>query len=105
MVKNISEHTWYTEYEDEVLNHDKPVAIVFSAEWCGSCGKLLDRLDSEQLPIEILHMDVDKCPSVSDEHGVTSLPVVIVYQHGEVTEQFSNNTSVDDIIDAIREIT
>lgn len=104
MVKDVSEHTWYTEYEDEVLNHDKPVVIVFSATWCGSCERLLDRLNSESFGVEILHMDVDKCPSVSDDHGVTSLPLVVLYQRGEVVAQLSNNTNIDDIIDAIQEI-
>lgn len=104
MVTTITEHTWYTQYEDDVFNHDKTVAIVFGAEWCESCHKLIGTLDRETFPVEILHMDVDTCDSLADEYGITSLPTVVIFQNGEVSTVLSNNTTTDDIIKELGEL-
>lgn len=104
MVKNISEYEWYMSYEDDVLNHEKPVVIIFMADWCESCHKLIDTLNDLEFNVEILAIDVDSSDTLADEMSVTTLPAVVVYEFGEISTTFSNNTAIGDIIAYIREM-
>lgn len=105
MVKPITEHQWYTEYETEVLNGDKAVVLLFGASWCKACQTLKETININGINnVEILYLDVDKCESLADDHSVTSIPVVVIYEHGEVTNVFNNNVTTNDIIEAIREV-
>ena len=101
MVRKISEYDWYTDYEDDVFNHDKSVVIIFSADWCESCHKLLEALEDHAFSVEVLNIDADECDSLADEHSVTSLPVIITYEHGDITNQWNNNYRTDEVIEYI----
>lgn len=104
MVKKVSEHEWYTQYEDDVFNQNKSIVIIFSADWCASCHRLLDSLEGHEFSVEVLNIDVDECDTLADEMSVTSLPVIVTYENGEVSNQFSNNYSIAELIDYISQM-
>lgn len=101
MVKTINEYEWYTQYEHEVFNCDKPIVLVFGAEWCSACDNLQKKLEAEEFHVQVLHLDVDACETLPDEMNITSLPTVVIYENCEVSQVFENNVSAQEIIEYI----
>jgi thiol:disulfide interchange protein len=83
------EKSWDTAFT-RARSEDKPVLVTFEAEWCVWCKKLESTTyrDSEVVSLIAsslvpLALDVDGSgKDLSDEHGVDSLPTVLVLSPG-----------------------
>ncbi len=68
-------------FEQEVLNHDKPVLVDFWAEWCGPCrmvAPILDKLAKEFAgQIRIAKVDTDANPNLSQYFRIMSIPTIM----------------------------
>ncbi len=77
-----------TNFEETVLNSDKPVMVDFWAAWCGPCrmvGPIIDELSAEYEGKAIVgKVDVDANQEFAAKYGVRNIPTVLVFQHGEV---------------------
>lgn len=104
MVKSISESQWHNEYEEDVLNHNLTVAVIFTAEWCDACHILVDKLDRENFNVDILQIDTDQYPELPEELEVTTLPTIAIYQHGDVIDLLTNSMRTEDIISVLKEL-
>jgi len=78
-------------FQDEVLNSDKPVLVDFWATWCGPCRMIAPAI--EQLAGEfegravVAKMDVDHNPQVPMQFGVRSIPTLLFFKDGQVVDQ------------------
>ncbi|RAJ18144.1 thioredoxin [Olleya aquimaris] len=75
-------------FEETVLNSDKPVMVDFWAAWCGPCrmvGPIIDELSTEYDGKAVVgKLDVDANQEFAAKYGVRNIPTVLVFQNGEV---------------------
>lgn len=74
-------------FEQEVLNSDKPVLIDFWAVWCGPCSMLspiVDEVAEEHPEIKVGKIDADENPSLARQFNISSIPALLLFKGGEL---------------------
>ncbi len=78
-------------FETEVLQNDKPVIVDYWAEWCGPCrmvAPVLEEIAAEYADkIDVVKLNIDENPSVSQRYGIMAIPTMNVFSGGEVVKQ------------------
>ena len=74
-------------YQEEVLNTDKPVLLDFWAPWCGPCRMvvpLVEQIADERPDIKVGKVNVDEEFDLASRFGVSSIPMLVVMKNGQV---------------------
>lgn len=77
-------------FENEVLNSDKPVLIDFFAEWCGPCRMvepIISEIADERSDIKVGKINVDQQPELASRFQVMSIPMLAVIKDGKLVNQ------------------
>jgi thioredoxin 1 len=78
-------------YEELVVNSDKPVMIDFWAVWCGPCRMIAPIVEEMSTEYEgkavIGKVDVDSNPNVAMKYGIRNIPTVLFVKNGEVADK------------------
>ncbi len=84
--KNVMEFTTGN-WNQEVVQSDKPVVVDFWAPWCGPCRQLtpiIDRLaDNFAGKIKVGKVNVDDNNDLANQFGVVSIPRVFLFKGGD----------------------
>jgi thioredoxin 1 len=79
-------------FQELVLNSDKPVLVDFWAAWCGPCrmlGPIVEELHNDYDGKAVVgKVDVDNNQQISMQYGIRNIPTVLIFKNGEVVDKF-----------------
>ena len=77
-------------FQEVVLNSDKPVLVDFWASWCGPCrmvAPILEEIANERSDVKVCKINVDEEPALAGRYNVMSIPTLLVVKEGQVVNQ------------------
>jgi thioredoxin 1 len=81
-------HVTDADFEDAVLNADKPVMVDYWAEWCGPCrmiapilGEIADQYGDR---LTVAKLNVDENQATAIKYAVRGIPTLMIFKDGEV---------------------
>ena len=78
-------------FEEEVINSSIPVLVDFWAEWCAPCKMIASTVDeiAQEFDgkLQVGQVDVDSNPKVSSKYQIRSIPSIVFFKNGKVTDQ------------------
>lgn len=89
-------------FDAEVTRSNMPVLIDFYADWCGPCramGPVLDEVAKRVSgQIKIVKVNVDEEPQLAGAFHVTSIPLLVLMQHGKVVDHILGAVGVSQVM-------
>ena len=85
-------------FQEEVINSDRPVLLDFWAGWCGPCkmlSPLVDKLAEEDSSVKVGKVNVDEESELVSAFGVSSIPALFVVKSGKIVASTVGSMSED----------
>lgn len=78
-------------FDELVINSDKPVLVDFWAAWCGPCrmvGPIVEELSQDFDGKAVVgKVDVDANNEVAAKYGIRNIPTLLFFKNGEVVDK------------------
>ena len=77
-------------FQEEVMNSDKPVLLDFWAPWCGPCRMvvpIVEEIAGERSDIKVGKINVDEQIELASQFRVMTIPTLVVIKDGQVIQQ------------------
>ena len=79
-------------FQNEVMNSDKPILLDFWAPWCAPCRMVaptVEEIASERVEIKVGKINVDEQPELANKFGIMSIPTLVVMKNGKIVQRVS----------------
>lgn len=78
-------------FDEIVLNSDKPVMVDFWATWCGPCrmvGPIMDELHNDYTEKAVIgKVNIDEQNEIAMKYGIRNIPTVLIFKGGEIVDK------------------
>lgn len=78
-------------WNEQVLQSDKPVLVDFWAEWCGPCrmiGPIVEEIAKEYDGKAVIgKLNVDENGDIAMNYGIRSIPTLLVFKGGQIVDK------------------
>ena len=77
-------------FDQEVLKSDKPVAVDYWAPWCGPCkmiAPVFEKLSKEMKNVKFTKVNVDDNQGLAQKHAIMGIPCIVIYSKGEEVDR------------------
>ena len=95
-------------FEELVLNSDKPVIVDFWATWCGPCQALMpvvEELANEyEGKVTIVKCNVEEASEAPMKYGIRNIPALLFFQNGELKDKIVGMTKKNVIAEKINSL-
>lgn len=92
-------------FEKVTSSKEKTLIIDFWAPWCGPCKALtpvLEELSSEMSDsVEVYKVNVDDNTELAQEYGVQSIPTLLVFKNGALSETIVGLKTKDELVEIV----
>ena len=91
-------------FQNEVMNSDKPVLLDFWAPWCAPCRMVvpvIEEIAGERPDIKVGKINVDEQPELASEFSIMSIPTLVVMKNGKIVQQVSGARSKNAILEML----
>ncbi len=89
------------QWQNEVINSDKPVFVDFWAEWCGPCrivSPTVEELSKEYNDkVNFVKVNVDENNELASKYNVFSIPTLAIFRNGKIIAQTAGAASKESL--------
>ena len=88
-------------FEQEVLQSEKPVLLDFWASWCMPCKMLspvVDEIAEERSDIKVGKVNIDEEMELAQKYQIVSIPTLLVFKDGALVNQSVGVVPKDNIL-------
>jgi len=89
------------QWQNEVINSDKPVFVDFWAEWCGPCRMVSPTVEEVSKEydgkVNFVKVNVDDNNELASKYNVFSIPTLAIFRNGKVIAQTAGAASKESI--------
>jgi thioredoxin 1 len=101
----MTKHLKVEEFNELVLNSDKPVLIDFYAAWCAPCKMLaptIEKISENNPDVNVYKVNVDEQGQLAQKYGVMSIPTLISFKNGKIHKQAMGFMPESKVLDLLK---
>ena len=91
-------------FQEEVINSEKPVLLDFWASWCGPCrmvSPIVDEIAQERPDVKVCKVNVEEQRELAAAFKVMSIPTLVVMKGGKIINRALGARPKEQILDLL----